>query len=81
MFTDGISGGQSLGTAVQQLKNKGVIVFAIAVGDKVDTNQLRQMTMRDDLVFQADDFLDLYVKAGAFSRKICQHARKFSTVT
>ena len=63
--------------AVQQLVNKGVIVFAVGVGPNVDINALRLLTPRHDLVYTANDFLDLYIKAGFIARQICQHAREY----
>lgn len=63
--------------AVQQLVNKGVIVFAVGVGPNVNVNALRLLTPRHDLVYTANDFLDLYIKAGFIARQICQHAREY----
>ena len=77
VFTDGVTGGQSLSNAVQQLANKGVIVFVVGVGPNVDRGLLAQLTPRADLVYTATDFLDLYIKAGFLARQICQHARKY----
>ena len=56
---------------------KGVIVIVIGVGKNVDISALRQLTPRDDLVYTATDFLDLYIKAGFLARQICQHASKY----
>ena len=64
-------------TAVQQLVNKGVIVFAVGIGPNVNINALRLLTPRHDLVYTANDFLDLYIKAGFIARQICQHAREY----
>ena len=66
----------SLDTAVQQLRKRGVIVFAVGVGDAHELAALEQLTVRKDLMFHAADFLDLYVKAGFIARRICQHTRK-----
>jgi hypothetical protein len=81
VFTDGVTGGQSLSNAVQQLANKGVIVFVVGVGRNIDVGLLAQLTRRADLVYSATDFLDLYIKAGFVARQICQHARKYIVKT
>ena len=61
---------------MQQLRAKDVMVFAIGVGDIAMINDLKQMVVREDLVFHATDYLDLYIKAGHIARMICSHASK-----
>lgn len=53
-------------------------MFAVGVGPNVNINALRLLTPRHDLVYTANDFLDLYIKAGFIARQICQHAREYS---
>jgi collagen type VI alpha len=64
-----------LGEAVIPLQTKGVTIFAVGVGSKINRNELRSMVQRDDDVFTATDFDDLLRKAYQISERTCEDVK------
>lgn len=64
-----------LSEAVIPLQNKGVTIFAVGVGSKINHNELRSMVQRDDDVFTATDFDDLLNKAYQISERTCEDVK------
>lgn len=62
----------ALNVASESLRNAGVYIIAIGVGDKVDRGELRLMTETDQDVYLTSSFNDLLKKVPTFSSKACR---------
>ena len=57
--------------AIEPLKQLGVRVFAIAVGNAVNANEFREIVQRRNHVVAVDGFPDLLLRSRQISREIC----------
>ena len=63
MITDGeqttTGGFTPLDIASQGIKDKGIAVYSLGIGDNVDSDQLKQIASSEDNVFTSDGFDEL----------------------
>ncbi|XP_032218274.2 uncharacterized protein LOC116601510 isoform X2 [Nematostella vectensis] len=64
-------GAESLSTAVQPLKELGVRVFAVGVGDRVVNDELKKLVQRDEDIYEVESFDKLIAEAKKFSKRAC----------
>ncbi|XP_078377620.1 SCO-spondin-like [Oculina patagonica] len=62
----------ALKVAVLPLKQLGVRVYTVAIGDEVDLKELHQVTERNEDVFPVSDFADLANMANDIALKTCR---------
>ena len=75
IITDGrqsVADTVSLKDAVRSLKQLGVRIYAIGIGDEVDLNELQELTKSNEDIFTVNDFNDLANMANDIAPKTCR---------
>ncbi len=65
---------------VQLLRSKAARIFAVTIGSNIDMNMMRDVTEKDDDIFQTIEFNDLVAKAASISKTSCIDAREFNVL-